>query len=123
MESEKQKKDDIQILVGENPIIDPFITTDTPISTERNPMRVFDLIGIPYKSTNRFKKTIEIVDQFKDLVLDVEVVKILTPVTFKQYQNSVKCLLAPLFPKKRGVLLTCMGRGIFSIMIIKFKYC
>jgi len=108
MEAEKRKKDNNvnhdqshQMLINENHISDQFtttasniitesLTTGSPIFIEHHPMRTFNLIGIPYQPTKRFKKTIEIIDQFKNIVLDIEAVKINTPVTFKKDQNSDK---------------------------------
>ena len=107
MEAEKRKKDNNvnhdqshQMLINENHNSDQFTTTasniitesltNSPVFIEHHPMRTFNLIGIPYQSTKRFKKTIEIIDQFKNIVLDIEAVKINTPVTFKKYQNSDK---------------------------------
>ena len=108
MEAEKRKKDNNvnhdqshQMLINENHNSDQFtttasniitesLTTNSPVFIEHHPMRTFNLIGIPYQSTKRFKKTIEIIDQFKNIVLDIEAVKINTPVTFKKYQNSDK---------------------------------
>ena len=124
MEAEKRKKDNNvnhdqshQILANENHITDisdqftattasNIITESRPIFTEHHPIRTFNLIGIPYQSTKRFKKTIEIIDQFKNIVLDIEAVKINTPVTFKKYQNSDKrpLTVSILLPKQMRIV-------------------
>jgi hypothetical protein len=86
MKAEKEKKDanlyqdqsQQPISVNEEHMSEKFLSH---IVKEQTPMRVFNLVGIPYQATNRFKKTIEIVDRFKDIVLDIKVVNIETPVT------------------------------------------
>ena len=46
----------------------------------RRMMETVNLMGIPFEETNIFKKTINNVDQFKNIVIDIEVAKIHTPV-------------------------------------------
>ena len=46
----------------------------------RRMMETVNLMGIPFEETNIFKRTINNVDQLKNIVIDIEVAKIQTPV-------------------------------------------